>query len=234
VFPLLGGLTHWFPKLTGRMLDERLGLLSCALVFIGFNVAFFPQHLLGLRGMPRRIYTYLPETGWGFWNLVSTIGAFTLGLGAIVFLFNAARSLRSGTRASDNPFHAHSLEWAMSSPPPNSSQRSIPVASSRYPLWMGELGRVIGLRPDEVLVTRAVDADPDHVVHAPQPTIMPVFTALATAAMIIACLFTPWGLPAGVAIISVMLFIWFWPTDREPAFSTRDRLRRANDAEGVR
>src|SRR4051812_48540070 len=138
VFPLFGGLTHWFPKLTGRLLDERLGWLSCALVAVGFNVAFFPQHLLGLRGIPRRIYTYLPETGWGFWNLISTVGAFTLGLGALVFFVNAARSLRSGTRAEANPWHAPGLEWSLSSPPPPAAARAVPVVPSRYPLWLGE------------------------------------------------------------------------------------------------
>jgi cytochrome c oxidase subunit I+III len=235
IFPMFGGITHWYPKLTGRMLSERLGWLACGLVFVGFNLAFFPQHLLGLRGNPRRIYTYLPETGWGFWNLVSTVGAFTLGLGALVFLYNAARSLRSGARAEANPWHAHSLEWALSSPPPPSRDCPVPVASSRYPLWSGELGRVVGLGRDEVLVTRAVDADPDHVVHAPEPTIMPFFTAVCTAVMIIACLFTPWGLPVGVTLISISLFIWFWPTDREPAFDTNHRLRdEANPREVTR
>ncbi|HEX3851155.1 MAG TPA: cbb3-type cytochrome c oxidase subunit I, partial [Polyangiaceae bacterium] len=123
VFPLFAGLTHWFPKLSGKMLSERLGFISCALVFIGFNVAFFPQHLLGLHGMPRRIYTYLPETGWGFWNLVSTIGAFTLAFGALVFLFNALRSLKFGEPAPANPWAADSLEWSQSSPPPPSADR---------------------------------------------------------------------------------------------------------------
>ena len=225
VFPMFGGLTHWYPKLTGRMLSERLGWLSCGLVFLGFNVAFFPQHLLGLRGMPRRIYTYLPETGWGFWNFVSTVGAFTLGLGALVFLFNAARSLRSGKRAEANPWGANGLEWSLSSPPPACADRTIPVVSSRYPLWLGELGQVTGLAGDEVLVTRVVDSEPDHVEHAPLPTIMPFLTALATAALIIACLFTPWGLPVGIVIVSVTLFVWFWPTDRHPAFDTRERVR---------
>jgi cytochrome c oxidase subunit I+III len=225
VFPLFGGLSHWYPKLTGRMLSERLGWVACSLVFVGFNVAFFPQHLLGLRGMPRRIYTYLPESGWGFWNMVSTVGAFTLGLGALVFLFNAARSLRSGARAEANPWQGHSLEWALSSPPPLSSDRAVPVVYSRYPLWSGQLGRVEGLAPDEVLVTRVVDAEPDHVGHAPLRTIMPIVTALATAALIIACLFTPWGLPVGIGAVAVTLFVWFWPTDREPAFQTQERVR---------
>jgi len=218
IFPLLGGLTHWFPKLTGRLLGERLGWLSCALVTVGFNVAFFPQHLLGLRGMPRRIYTYLPETGWGFWNLISTLGAFTLGLGVLVFLVNAALSMRAGTKANANPWGASGLEWSLSSPPAASAEREVAVVPSRYPLWHGALGRVQGLAPDEVLVTRVVDAEPDHTANAPLPSIMPLFTAVSTAGLITACLFTPWGLPIGAVIVSATLFIWFWPTDRAPAF----------------
>ncbi|HEY3667745.1 MAG TPA: cbb3-type cytochrome c oxidase subunit I [Polyangiaceae bacterium] len=225
VFPLLGGLTHWFPKLTGRIMGERLGWLSCVLVAIGFNVAFFPQHLLGLRGMPRRIYTYLPETGWAFWSMVSTVGAFVLGLGVLVFFINAARSVRAGALAAANPWSAGSLEWAVSSPPPRVAERELLVVSSRYPLWSGELGRVVGLAQDEELVTRVVDAEPDHVVKAPVPSIMPLFTALASATLIVACIFTPWGLPIGVVLVSATLIVWFWPTDREPALDTHSKAR---------
>jgi len=190
--------------------------------------------LLGLRGMPRRIYTYLPETGWGMWNFVSTVGAFTLGLGALVFLFNAARSRRSGARAEANPWHADSLEWSLASPPPPSADRVVPVVSSRYPLWSGELGQVKGLARDEVLVTRVVDAEPDHVEHAPLPTIMPLVTAVATAGLIVTCIFTPWGLPVGVVLVSATLFVWFWPTDRDPAFDSRERSQAEAGAHEVR
>jgi cytochrome c oxidase subunit I+III len=234
IFPLFAGLTHWFPKLTGRLMDERLGWIACALVTVGFNVAFFPQHLLGLRGMPRRIYTYLPETGWGFWNLISTVGAFVLGMGALVFLVNAARSLHSGTRAMANPWRASSLEWALDSPPPASAERQVVVVPSRYPLWIGALGRVEGLAPDEVLVTRVVDAEPDHTTHAALPSIMPLVTALSTGALIITCLFTPWGLPIGAIAVSATLFVWFWPTDRKPSFRPAPAIgERARAARGA-
>jgi cytochrome c oxidase subunit I+III len=225
VFPLFGGLTHWYPKLTGRLLNERLGLVSCALVFVGFNVTFFPQHWLGLHGMPRRIYTYLPQTDWGFWNLVSTLGAFTLGLGALVFFFNAAWSLRSDRRAAPDPWGGDSLEWALASPPPPAAERELFVVPSRYPLWIGELGRVRGLAADEELVTRVVDAEQDHVIKSPEPSIMPLVTALMTAVLIIACIFTPWGLPVGVVLVSAALFVWFWPTDRKPGFDTKARVQ---------
>jgi cytochrome c oxidase subunit 1 len=225
VFPLLGGLTHWFPKLTGRMLSERLGMVSCVLVFIGFNVAFFPQHVLGLHGMPRRVYTYLPETGWGTWNLVSTIGAFVLGLGVATFVVNAIRSLFVGEKAPGNPWGADSLEWAVASPPPPPEERQQLVVPSRYPLWIGEVGRVKGLAKDEELVTRIVDAEPDHVMNAPLPSILPIVTAFCTSGMIIACIFTPWGLPIGITFVGISLFVWFRPTDRDPKFELREPSR---------
>jgi cytochrome c oxidase subunit 1 len=145
IFPLLGALHHWFPKLTGRMLDDQTGKLEVSLVFVGFNVAFFPQHVAGLHGMPRRIYTYLPETGWGPYNMVSTIGAFVLGLGVLVFLVNVAKSLRAPKSAVPDPWGAASLEWSLPSPPPRMRRREIPVVPSRYPMWIGQLGRVVGL-----------------------------------------------------------------------------------------
>jgi cytochrome c oxidase subunit 1 len=233
VFPLLGGLSHWFPKLTGRMLSEKLGFLSSAFVFFGFNLAFFPQHLLGLRGMPRRIYTYLPETEWGFWNLISTIGAFLLAIGVLIFLINAALSLHHGPAAPANPWGAESLEWAVSSPPPPSAEREILLVPSRYPLWFGQLGRVVGVAEDEQLVTRVVDAEPDHVLKVPIPNLMPLVTAIASAGLIVACIFTPWGLPVGALFVGAALFIWFWPTDREPALDTERRVRDESEPKAV-
>jgi cytochrome c oxidase subunit 1 len=225
IFPLFAGLAHWFPKLTGRTMNDRVGLASSLLVFVGFNAAFFPQHLLGLHGMPRRIYTYLPETGWGFWSLVSTIGAFVLGLGALLFFVNAMYGLRKGARAAADPWGSPGLEWATESPPRPSAEREVVIVPSRYPLWIGELGRVTGLATDEQLVTKVVDAEPDHVVKAAVPNIMPCVTAVATASLIVSCIFTPWGLPIGSLLIALALFIWFWPTDRQPAFDVAQRVQ---------
>jgi len=117
VFPLFGGMYYWFPKITGRLMHERLGVAHFWLFFIGFNLTFFPMHLLGLRGMPRRVYTYPPEMGWGALNLLATAGAFLMAAGVIVFLWNVAWSWRRGEVASDNPWDASTLEWATSSPP---------------------------------------------------------------------------------------------------------------------
>ena len=104
VLGLFAGIYYWFPKMTGRLLDERLGTLHFWLMLIGFNLTFFPMHFLGLMGMPRRIYTYAPGLGWDFWNLVCTIGAVTQGVSLLVFLVNVARSLRHGRPAGPDPW----------------------------------------------------------------------------------------------------------------------------------
>src|SRR5437764_7844113 len=117
VFPLLGAVYFWFPKITGRLMDERLGRWNFWLAFIGFNVAFFPMHILGLIGMPRRIYTYLPEMGWAPLNLLSTAGALILFVSFALLLINAWTSALRGCAASPNPWDAGTLEWAADSPP---------------------------------------------------------------------------------------------------------------------
>ena len=112
VFPVVGGLHFWFPKFTGKMMNERLGKWTFWTMFIGFNVAFFPMHITGLMGMPRRVYTYDGNIGVGWLNLVSTIGAFIFAIGILLFLINIWRSLRRGAPAGNNPWDAPTLEWS--------------------------------------------------------------------------------------------------------------------------
>jgi heme/copper-type cytochrome/quinol oxidase subunit 1 len=134
-FAVFAGLYYWFPKITGRMLSERLGRINFWMALIGFNTAFFVQHFLGLMGMPRRVYTYPDLPGWGLLNLVSTIGAFLLGASVLLLLWNIAASLRNGRAAGDNPWQAWTLEWATSSPPPIQNFDRVPPIRSRRPLW---------------------------------------------------------------------------------------------------
>src|SRR5207237_9230434 len=117
VFPLFGALYYWFPKWTGRMLNESLGKWNFWTLFAGFNLTFFPMHILGLHGMTRRIYTYVAETGWGSLNFLATVGAGTMALGVLCFLINVFISRKWGALAGDNPWDAGTLEWATSSPP---------------------------------------------------------------------------------------------------------------------
>lgn len=135
MFAIVAGIYYWFPKITGRFLDERLGRLHFALQFLGFNLSFFPMHFLGLMGMPRRIYTYAPGLGWEGLNLLATVGAFVLALGFGVFLVNIARSLIAGAPAPADPWDGHTLEWLTTSPPPPYNFERIPVVHSRRPAW---------------------------------------------------------------------------------------------------
>ena len=134
VFPVFAGLYYWFPKIAGRMLNERLGKLSFWLIFIGFNATFFVQHALGLSGMPRRIYTYQPDLGWSTYNLISTVGSFILGLGILLTIINVARSLKVGKIAGPDPWKANTLEWFTPSPPPPNNFDVIPRVRSLEPM----------------------------------------------------------------------------------------------------
>ena len=135
LFAVFAGIYYWFPKMTGRLLSERLGSWHFWLTLIGFNMAFFVQHFLGLMGMPRRVYTYPDLPYWGLMNAVSTVGAFLLGAATVILLINVVRSRRLGREAGENPWQAWTLEWATSSPPPPENFQQLPPIRSRRPLW---------------------------------------------------------------------------------------------------
>jgi cytochrome c oxidase subunit 1/cytochrome c oxidase subunit I+III len=135
VFALLGGIHYWFPKMSGRMLSERLGVWTFWFMTIGFNATFLIQHILGFAGMPRRVYTYPDFPGWGWMNLLSTVGACLMGVAAGLLVVNLAWSLARGRRAADNPWDGWTLEWATSSPPPAHNFDALPPIRSRRPLW---------------------------------------------------------------------------------------------------
>jgi cytochrome c oxidase subunit 1/cytochrome c oxidase subunit I+III len=135
VFAMLGALPYWFPKMSGRMMSDSLGKWTFWLWVIGFNMTFIIQHVLGLYGMPRRVFTYPDIPGWGWMNMVSTIGVFFMGAGALVMIWNLAHSFFRGKVAGDNPWDAWTLEWATSSPPPHENFLALPPIHSRRPLW---------------------------------------------------------------------------------------------------
>jgi cytochrome c oxidase subunit I+III len=215
VFPLFGGLYYWFPKITGRLLDERLARLHFWLFFVGFNLTFFPMHTLGFRGMPRRVYTYGAENGWTGLNLLATSGAVLMTVAMVFALVNVVRSLRRRVPAGDNPWGAATLEWATSSPPPPYNFHPGPTVAGADALWDSAPDQpvVTGLRSDvrDVLVTRVMDAEPDHRTIFPDNSIWPLLAALATTGMFVGSIFSPWAVVWGSIPVFVSLVGWFWP-----------------------
>jgi cytochrome c oxidase subunit 1 len=135
IFGLFAGIYYWWPKITGRMLSEAVGKVHFWLMLIGFNLTFGPMHILGLEGMPRRIYRYQPGLGFDFWNMVATIGAFLIAASFLVFLYNAVRSFRRGEVAGADPWDARTLEWATPSPPPPHNFDEVPVVRALDDFW---------------------------------------------------------------------------------------------------
>jgi cytochrome c oxidase subunit 1 len=222
VFPLFGAFFYWFPKFTGRMLDERLGRWQFWLFFVGFNVAFFPMHLLGLAGMPRRVYTYGAETGWGTLNLIATIGAVVIAVSVLVFIVNFVRSLAKGKVAGDDPWGAATLEWATRSPPPAFNFVALPVVASREPLWAREADEpthVCGLSAQvrEGLVTTVLDAFPDVRYAYPEPSIWPFIAAVTVVVWLFWSNITPSGMFYGLIPPAIAFIAWYWPTRKETA-----------------
>jgi cytochrome c oxidase subunit I len=215
VFPLLGAIHYWYPKIVGRMMSETLGRWSVGLLFVGFNLTFFPMHILGLEGMTRRIYTYQTEMGWGGLNLFVSLSSIVLAAGFGLFFLNAILSLRRGAPAGSNPWDAPTLEWATASPPLNYNFGCIPVVGSGYPLWDNAevLTVATGLRLDrrELIVSTIAEARPEAREASPRNSIWPLLAALATTLMLISSIFTPWAVVWGAVPVAVALIGWFWP-----------------------
>jgi hypothetical protein len=180
------------------------------------------MHLTGLLGMPRRVYTYNDYAGWHALNLITSIGAFVLAIGVLLFFVNVLRSLRSGAVAGNNPWDAPTLEWAVSSPPPPYNFSVIPTLATRHPLWEDRLGNEgaissidRGMLLDEgkeTIATSALDGVPDMVLEMPEDSYAPVLLALGLAALFVGLLFKAWlAVAIGGAIVALAMLSWFWP-----------------------
>ena len=227
VFPLLGAITYWYPKATGRMMSETLGKVSFWMIFLGFQLAFFPMHIAGINGMPRRVYSYPAGMGLELPNLLSSIGSMVVAVAVLLFVINMVVSLRGGLKAAPNPWGAPSLEWATSCPPPKYNFPHIPVVDSRTPLWdAGEKMSVVhGLRVEEreLLLTTVMHAKPDLREPSAEPSIWPFIATLATTVMFVSSIFSPWAVVIGAMPVIIALTAWFWPKspapEREPVIS---------------
>ncbi|HEY3740553.1 MAG TPA: cytochrome c oxidase subunit I [Bryobacteraceae bacterium] len=215
LFPLFGGFHYWFPKFTGRRMDEALGKLSFWILFIGFNVTFFPMHWLGMIGMPRRVYTYIAGRGWENANVIATVGAFVILIGGLVFIANALRSLSVGAKAGNDPWEASTLEWEAESPPAPYNFPNLPVVTSRTPLWTPESERaiVVGLREDrrEILITNVLEAAPHHRSVQPRSSLWPMLTALGLAIGLAGSIFAFYWYYVASVLGMIGLIGWFWP-----------------------
>lgn len=227
VFPVVGATYLWFPKFTGRLLDETLGRWNFWVMFVGFNLAFLPMHLTGLAGMPRRIYTYPEHMGWDTLNLITTIGSYVFALGVLMLFVNVFKSLKSGRIAGANPWDASSLEWSVSSPPPPYNFAVIPTVRSRHPLWEDRLeenreetqsairrGPVLD-RGKETFAVSALDGVPELIVKMPEDTCAPLLLSVAMSAFFVGLLLHWWWLSiAGLAGTALALLVWLWPRKR--------------------
>ena len=225
-FPIFAGVYYWFPKFTGRLMDERLGRWNFWLLFVGVNVAFFPMHQVGLMGMPRRVYTYEAGQGWEIYNLISTIGVLIIVPGIGVFVWNVVRTLRRGERADANPWGADTLEWALPSPPKQHSWTEPPIVRSRHPLWdqreldRGDpaLERFVGglgqwpLKWRAAVVVGTADGRPVEVFRVSNPSIWPLVAASGVVLIFLSELVKlRWGALIGAVIIIGAVIRWNWP-----------------------
>ncbi len=231
VFPIFGALYYWLPKMTGRMLDERWGKISFWTMFVGFNLAFFPMHVLGLLGMPRRVYTYSEGLGWETLNIVVTAGSVLFGFGTVVTLLNFFVSRARGKPAGANPWDADGLEWSTpTSPPPECNFEAIPVAAGRHPLWDSErleeaesgsdeatksMGPQGALRR-ETPILGGLQSDPEETMDIPNPTYLPFVLALGMAIVFTGLLIQAALMGVlGVVVAAVGMTWWLWRTEAD-------------------
>ncbi|MBI5711155.1 MAG: cytochrome c oxidase subunit I [Candidatus Eisenbacteria bacterium] len=194
---IFAGIYYWFPKMTGRLMNERLGKLHFWLMVTAMNVTFFPMHFVGLLGMPRRVYTYAPHMGFDWMNLTSTVGAFGIAVGLLVFMWNWWTSRRHGEPAGNDPWGGASLEWALPSPPPPWNFATIPVVRSIDPLWHRE-SRAAALAANE----------PSGPIHMPPSSHWPIVSALGATLLMSGMIFG-WaiGIP-GLVVTLAGIYAW--------------------------
>jgi cytochrome c oxidase subunit 1 len=198
VLGVFSGLHYWFPKVTGRIMDERLGRIAFWIYIIGMNLTFMPMHWIGLLGMPRRIFTYSADLNLETLNMVASVGGFVTAIGVLVLFYNLVRSIRHGEPAGPNPWNAATLEWATESPPVEHNFNRIPVVHSREPLWLEAAG-----------IEAAARGEPEPHIHMPPPSYWPLFTAVGVSMTFMMLMTGIWWAPlVGVAWTALGIHQW--------------------------
>ncbi len=220
IFPVIGGIYYFFPLFDGKMLSEKLGRVAFWLMLVGFHVTFMPMHLTGLRGMPRRVFTYQSGLGFDRANMISTVGAFILAAGVLVFVFDVLRPKKKQPTCARNPFNAGTLEWLQEMPDKPWGVRSIPEIDSRYPLWdqpdfMRDVDQGRFYLPDaeegkrETLVTSVIDARPVQCLRVAGPTWITMWAAAFLGGSFIFATFHWWA-ATGVSTLLALGTILYW------------------------
>ena len=243
-FPIFAALYYWFPLFTGRLMSERLGQWHFWIFFIAFHVTFFPMHIVGMLGMPRRVYTYEAGLGWDIYNVISTVGSFFVAFGVLLFIINFLYSLRNGKEAGPNPWGADTLEWGTKLPAPNYGFAELPIVRSRHPLWeehpLPERQKPLKAMLEELaewpvnwraaVTTSVLDARPTEIFRVAGPSIWPVVTAVGVITMFTAEIFTLRILVVtGLVVMLIGLLGWHWPdkietTERELEFERKHNI----------
>jgi cytochrome c oxidase subunit I+III len=222
LFPIIAGCYYFFPLINGKMLSDKLGTIAFWIAFTGFNIAFLPMHLTGLRGMPRRVFTYPAGMGFDELNLVSTIGAFVLAAGLAIVFWDLVRPKTKQPYATRNPWRAGTLEWTQEMPGKPWGIRSIPEIDSRYPLWdqpnfIRDIDEGRFYLPDaeegkrESILTSVIDAEPQQCLRLPGPTFITLWAALTTGGFFIFGTYHWWGLALlSLAAACGVIIYWLW------------------------
>jgi cytochrome c oxidase subunit 1/cytochrome c oxidase subunit I+III len=219
VFPVIGGIYYWFPKMTGRMMDERLGKTSFWLMFVGAIAGFFPMHIVGLLGMPRRVYTYPGGMGWTAYNVLESIGGYITLLGILMLFGNLVVSYFRGELVGPDPWHGPTLEWSIPSPPPEYNFAVIPTVTSAYPNWDVEdreldrrrlaEGRGLLDQGHEQVVSTWADGYPAEIVQMPHASPWPILFALVLSAIFTVLVIAKFGVALILcAVLALTLLGW--------------------------
>jgi cytochrome c oxidase subunit 1 len=217
LFAIFAGIYYWFPKMTGKMMSEGLGKLHCALMFIGMNLTFGPMHNLGMDGMPRRIYTYAEGQGWDDLNLVATIGAFIIGLGILVFIYNYIYSMTRGPKAPADPWDGRTLEWSIPSPPPIYNFAEIPAVHGLDPHWETKADLMAEGKDRSTAIRESTSGTPGQKndydglaearrrgIHMPDLSYWPIVPPIGLLTGAYGMLFAFWP----VAVLGLVITIW--------------------------